>query len=136
MFGAPGRYTYEVPAADLYGKRRLDYTVTARDGENTTSLGPVRINLAEGEVAPVRISGKDGQFVRGTTRVTATSEGTPPSLELEGSALGTIAYLEREALFVFAATNTDAFSRNGLKNGHRSEERRVGQERVRTGGSR
>ena len=48
QFDAPNRYFYTVPDVDLYGKKWIDYTLVARDGNHTVTLGPVRVDLAGG----------------------------------------------------------------------------------------
>ncbi|WP_435772036.1 metallophosphoesterase [Nocardioides sp. SYSU DS0651] len=120
QFGAPDQYLYSIPEVDLYGKRWVDYTVTATDGTNETTIGPVRVRLAEGGAAPVRLDLEEGQYVGGPTRVTATTEGDPAALALDvdGSPVtATVPALEAAPYFAFEATSTDAFFRNGVKLG-------------------
>ncbi len=119
-FGAPDRYAYTIPAVDLYGKRWIEYTVTTSDGTNTSSLGPVRIELAGGPEAPVRLNVTDGQYVGGPTRLSATTAGDPGDLELavdDVPAAEPVPALEAAPIFAFEATNTDAFFRNGVRIG-------------------
>ncbi|WP_243231762.1 metallophosphoesterase [Microbacterium sp. CIAB417] len=113
---AADRYDYSVPAADLFGKRWIEYTVTASDGMQRTSLGPVRVALVDGEPAPVRLNLTEGQFVAGSVRVAATGDGV--RLEIDGTEVeGATPSLETGPVFAFEATNTDAFFRNGVKLG-------------------
>ena len=119
-FATPGRYGYSIPSVDVYGKRWLEYSVTAGDGSQSTTLGPVRLTLDETPDDPVRLNVADGQFVGGQTPVVATTDGDPASLSLEidGEKAGdTTPSLERAPRFAIEATSTDAFFRNGLKLG-------------------
>ena len=90
------------------------------DGSHTTTLGPVRVDLADGPRPPVRLNHADGDFVSGTTPITATADGDSPSLALsvDGRQVGDVVpSLEAAPRFAFEATNTDAFFRNGVKIG-------------------
>ena len=116
-FGAANRYLYAVPQADLFGKRWVEYTVTATDGSQTSTLGPVRVPLTDATTDPVRLNLTDGQFVSGQVRVQGTSDAAAGSLALtaDGSVLAaTTPSLEDGPIFAFEATNTDAFFRNGV----------------------
>lgn len=117
---AADRFSYAVPAVDLYGKAWVEYTVRASDGQNATTFGPVRVDLDDTGDAPVRLGVADGQHVGGATRVAATTTGDPAdlSLSIDGSEVDELtAALEAPALFAFEATNTDAFFRNGVRLG-------------------
>lgn len=119
-FTSAGRYEYSIPSVDVFGKRWLEYSVTAGDGLQTTTLGPVRLTLDSSPDDPVRLNVADGQFVGGQTPLVATTDGDPASLSLsvDGEPVGeTIASLERAPRFAIEATSTDAFFRNGLKLG-------------------
>ena len=119
-FDAPDRYQYTVPDVDLYGKKWIEYTLVARDGSHTVTLGPVRIDLEATEPAPVRLNISDGQYVGGATRIAATTSGDPADLDLAVDATSIVATtpaLEKPPIFAFEATNTDAFFRNGVKLG-------------------
>ncbi|GAA5146533.1 lamin tail domain-containing protein [Nocardioides marinquilinus] len=119
-FDAPDRYTYAVPEVDLYGKRWVEYTVRASDGRNETTLGPVRVDLVDGEPSPVRLNLEEGAFVGGETRLAATTDGDPAALELavDGEPVEPVVpALEAGPVFAFEATNTDAFFRNGVRMG-------------------
>lgn len=120
IFAAAGRYLYAIPEVDVYGKRWIEYTVTASDGAQTASLGPVRVTLDDSAVEPVRLNVADGQYVNGQTPVVATTDGDVQSLSLgiDGTAVtdGT-ASLEKAPVFAIEATATDAFFRNGIKLG-------------------
>lgn len=114
------RYLYTVPAADLFGKRWIEYTVVARDGVQEATLGPVRVDMVEGDRDPVRLNLADGQFVNGETRVAATTEGDPADLRLtidSQPVADATPSLETGPVFAFEATSTDAFFRNGVKLG-------------------
>ncbi|MBW8763229.1 MAG: lamin tail domain-containing protein [Microbacterium sp.] len=119
-FSAAGRYLYSIPAVDVYGKRWVEYTVTAGDGSQVSTLGPVRLTLDDSAEEPVRLNVADGQFVNGQTPVVATTDGDVGALELsiDGSTIadGT-ASLEKAPVFAIEATATDAFFRNGIKLG-------------------
>ncbi|WP_407318389.1 lamin tail domain-containing protein [Isoptericola halotolerans] len=116
-FGEEGAYVYDVPAVDVYGKAWAEYTLTASDGVRTSTLGPVRVDLADGEPDPVRLDVTDGQHVGGRTRVTATTAGAAAALRLavDGVEVAATPSLEAPAMFAFEATSTDAFFRNGVK---------------------
>ncbi|WP_261167023.1 lamin tail domain-containing protein [Microbacterium sp. Marseille-Q6965] len=119
-FDAANRFSYSVPTADLFGKRWIEYTIVASDGWQESTLGPVRVDLTEGDGDPVRINLADGQHVGGDTRVSATSDAGGPGvvLAIDGApAADPVASLETGPVFAFEATNTDAFFRNGVKLG-------------------
>lgn len=119
-FSAAGRYLYSIPSVDVYGKRWVEYTVTAGDGGQVSTLGPVRLTLDSADVEPVRLNVADGQFVNGQTPVVATTDGDVGALDLsiDGAQVadGT-ASLEKAPVFAVEATATDAFFRNGIKLG-------------------
>ncbi|MCR6688366.1 lamin tail domain-containing protein [Cellulomonas sp.] len=117
---APHRYAYAIPEVDLYGKEWVEYRVRATDGTRTTTFGPVRVDLRDGEPDPVRLDVTEGQHVGGATRVAATTDGDPAALSLaiDGEQVGApVPSLERAPVFAFEATSTDAFFRNGIKLG-------------------
>ncbi|MDD9205748.1 hypothetical protein PU560_04605, partial [Georgenia sp. 10Sc9-8] len=111
------RYTYSIPAVDTYGKQWIEYSVVASDGLQETTLGPVRVDLVDGEPDPVRLQPADGQVVTGETRVTGTTEADPAALDLtvDGESFpDTTSSLETSPVFALEATSTDAFFRNGI----------------------
>ncbi|MFC8681643.1 metallophosphoesterase [Microbacterium ureisolvens] len=120
VFEAANRFHYSVPAADLFGKRWIEYTVIASDGAQESELGPVRVDLVDGDPDPVRINLAEGQFVGGEVRVSATADtpGADVELVVDGEPIaGAVPSLETGPVFAFEATNTDAFFRNGVKLG-------------------
>ncbi|OJU42314.1 MAG: hypothetical protein BGN97_13005 [Microbacterium sp. 69-10] len=119
-FGSGDRYQYAIPAVDVYGKRWIEYTVTAGDGSQLTTLGPVRIALDDSPVDPVRLNVADGQFVNAQTPLVGTTDGDPGALRvgIDGEPVGeTVPSLERAPKFAIDATSTDSFFRNGIKLG-------------------
>ena len=119
-FTAGDSYTFSIPQADLYGKQWIEYQVTASDGHQTSTHGPVRIALRDGALDPVRVNVADGQFVTGETPLVATAEqGTQGlTLSVDGTPVAdTVQSLERAPKFAIEATATDAFFRNGIKLG-------------------
>ena len=91
-FESPDRFVYTIPSVDLYGKQWVDYTLEVSDGTHTTTLGPVRVDLADGPRPPVRLNHADGDFVSGGTPITATADGDPSSLALsvDGQQVGDV----------------------------------------------
>lgn len=119
-FESPGRLVHTVPAVDLFGKQWVDYTLEVSDGTHTTTLGPVRVDLADGPKAPVRLNHADGDFLSGDAPISATTDGDPAGLTLaiDGEPVAAaVSSLEASPRFAFEATNTDAFFRNGVKIG-------------------
>ena len=119
-FDSPGRYAYAVPAADLYGKKWVEYTVTASDGSQKSRLGPVRVQTGPAVTDPVRLNVTDGQFVSGTVPLRATTDGDVSKLGIaidDRPVAPVTPSLEAGPLFAFEATSTDAFFRNGVKLG-------------------
>ncbi|WP_349827396.1 lamin tail domain-containing protein [Brevibacterium litoralis] len=111
------RYTYSIPAVDTYGKQWLEYSVIASDGTQTSTLDRARIDLVDGDRAPVRLQPTDGQIVSGEVPVTGTTDGDPASLDLtvdDESFTDTTPSLETSPVFALEATSTDAFFRNGI----------------------
>lgn len=113
-------YRFTVPKVDLYGKKWIEYTVTASDGHQTSTLGPIRIALSDKDLDPVRLNVTDQQFVNGQTPLVATAQDGPEGLSLgiDGTPVtdGTSS-LEAAPKFAIEATDTDAFFRNGIKLG-------------------
>lgn len=98
----------------------VEYTLVASDGAAESTLGPVRVDLVEGEPDAVRINLADGQVLGGQARVSATADAGAQGLELtiDGAPVADpVASLETGPVFAFEATNTDAFFRNGVKLG-------------------
>ncbi|MFE6996448.1 lamin tail domain-containing protein [Microbacterium sp. NPDC057659] len=119
-FSAAGRYLYSIPAVDVYGKRWVEYSVTAGDGMLETTLGPVRIVLDDSPIEPVRLNVADGQYVNAQTPIVGTTDGDPGKLTtgVDGTPFGDARpSLERAPRFAIEATSTDSFFRNGLKLG-------------------
>lgn len=119
-FESPDRFVYTIPSVDLYGKQWVDYTLEVSDGTHATTLGPVRVELADGPRPPVRLNHADDDFVSGDTPLTATTDGDPSGLALaiDGQQVDDVVpSLEASPRFAFEATNTDAFFRNGVKIG-------------------
>ncbi|WP_194288731.1 metallophosphoesterase, partial [Ornithinicoccus halotolerans] len=112
-----GRYSHTIPAVDLTGKEWVEYTVTAHDRLGSTTTETRRVPVAGVDTSPVRLNLEDGQFVTGTTRVSAAGEEYPPAVDLSIDGVpvsATEESLEDEPWFAFEATSTDAFFRNGV----------------------
>ncbi|MBT0993305.1 lamin tail domain-containing protein [Cellulomonas sp. DKR-3] len=117
---APHRYAYAIPEVDLFGKEWVEYSVRATDGTHTTTFGPVRVDLREGDTDALRLDVTDGQYVGGEHRVAATTDDDPADLTVaidDEPVTDLVPSLERAPVFAFEATNTDAFFRNGVKLG-------------------
>ncbi|WP_229054336.1 lamin tail domain-containing protein [Aeromicrobium sp. Leaf350] len=115
----PLAYGTVVNAADVVGKQWFEYTVTASDGSNVTRTETRRVAVDGASSDPVRLNVKDGDFVGGTTTISAAGESYPPSLELsiDGSPVETRASLESTPYFVFETSQTDFYFRNGVRIG-------------------
>lgn len=119
-FGTADEYRHTIPQVDLFGKQWIEYTVSAGDGHQSSTLGPVRVALTNGELDPVRLNVNDGQYVSGQTPLVATSSDNVVglSLSVDGAAVNDgVRSLERAPKFAIEATATDAFFRNGIKHG-------------------
>ncbi|GHD13794.1 lamin tail domain-containing protein [Zhihengliuella salsuginis] len=113
------RYTYAVASADLTGKGWYEYTVTVSDGTRQTTTEPRRTPVDGASTDPVRLNVEDGQFVGGTTTVSAAGEEYPSPIQLsiDGNDVATRASLESEPYFVFEVSQTDYYFRNGVRIG-------------------
>ncbi|WP_411720547.1 lamin tail domain-containing protein, partial [Mycetocola sp.] len=117
--GADGIYRHVVNAADLIGKRWYEYTVTARDGSNTTTTETRRVPIEGVNTDPIRLNVTDGQYVGGGNTVIAAGDEFPSELELsiDGTAFETVPSLESAPTFVFEAGSVDTFFQNGVRIG-------------------
>ncbi|UFU08028.1 lamin tail domain-containing protein [Ruania halotolerans] len=117
--GPDDRYTHTVTAADLTGKSWYEYTLTITDGANEVTTEAVRVPIAGAVTDPVRLNVTDGEFVSGTTTISAAGETYPPELELsiDDAPVSTEPSLEDAPLFVFEVSQTDFYFRNGVRIG-------------------
>ena len=119
-FAAADQYRHTIAQVDLFGKQWIEYTVIAGDGHQSSTLGPVRVTLHDGQLDPVRVNVTDGQYVSGQTPLVATSQQNDPglSLSVDGNVVTDgVRSLEQAPRFAIEATATDAFFRNGIKHG-------------------
>lgn len=114
--GADDTYTYEVPEADLTGKRWYDYSFTVSDGTNNITTDTQRVTADGVSDAPVRLNLEDDQWVSGTTAVIGASDSLddPVEVSIDDQSVDTEASLEAEPVFAFETTQTDAYFRNGV----------------------
>ncbi|WP_084079486.1 lamin tail domain-containing protein [Demequina sp. NBRC 110057] len=113
--GEDGTYSVEIPAADTIGKREFTYRFTASDGFHAVTTAEATIDTNT-EVNPLRLNVADGDYVSGTTVVSASGDDVSDTLALsvDGAEVETFAELEDAPVFAFEATATDAFFRNGV----------------------
>ncbi|HCS60612.1 MAG TPA: cell wall protein, partial [Microbacterium sp.] len=116
-----GSYVHTIPSVDLMGKSWLEYTVTASDGTNVTTLETVRVPVLGASADPLRLNLEEGGFVGGTvndgvTTVIAGGEKFPAEIELDvdSEKLQTEASLESEPMFAFETSDTDYYFKNGV----------------------
>lgn len=116
---ADGRYRSVVNAADLIGKKWYEYTVTARDGPNTTTTETRRVPIAGANTDPIRLNVTDGQYIGGESTVIAAGDDFPSELELsiDGTPVETTPNLESAPTFVFEAGGVNTFFQNGVRIG-------------------
>ncbi|NWN87521.1 MAG: lamin tail domain-containing protein [Micrococcaceae bacterium] len=109
-------YTYELPEADLTGKRFYDYSFTVSDGTNELTTDTQRVTAEGVDDAAVRLNLDEDQWVSGTTAVIGASDSVdePVDLSIDDEAVDTTASLEAEPVFAFETTQTDAYFRNGV----------------------
>ncbi|MCC2594583.1 metallophosphoesterase [Tessaracoccus sp. OS52] len=116
--GTDDTYTFTIPAADLTGKRYYDYWVVAGDGTSETTTPSTRVALEGVNTDPVRLNVTDGEFVSGTTQLVVGTEGGNDgvSLSIDGDDVsgGLVPALEGKPVFVFEASQTDAYFQNGV----------------------
>ncbi|QOR69306.1 lamin tail domain-containing protein [Ruania alkalisoli] len=112
-------YRTTVSAVDLTGKSSYTYSLTITDGTNSQTTETVQVPVAGASTEPVRLNVTDGQFVSGTTSISAAGEAYPPTLDLaiDGTSVDTEAGLERAPQFVFEVSQTDFYFRNGVRIG-------------------
>src|SRR5699024_7022269 len=114
--GDDDTYTYEVPEADLTGKRWYDYSFTVSDGTNNITTETQRVTAESVNDAPVRLNLEEDQWVSGTTAIIGASESVDDQVDvsIDGQTVETEASLEAEPVFAFEVTQTDAYFRNGV----------------------
>ncbi|GAA1743823.1 lamin tail domain-containing protein [Aeromicrobium alkaliterrae] len=112
-------YGTVVHPADVAGKRWFEYVVEASDGTSVTRTETRRVLVDGASTDPVRLNVADGDFVGGTTTISAAGESYPPSIELaiDGTPVATRASLEQTPYFVFEVSQTDFYFRNGVRIG-------------------
>lgn len=117
--GEDGIYRHVVNAADLIGKKWYEYTVTARDGSNTTTTETRRVPLIGANLDPIRLNVTDGQYVGGDSTVIAAADDYPSEIELsiDGTPVDTAPSLESAPTFAFEAGGVDTFFQNGVRIG-------------------
>lgn len=113
--GADG-YQYDLQRVDLTGKRWYEYYFTAGDGSTEASTPVVRADLTGVDNSPVRLNVTDGQFVSGSTLLSAAGDSgaDPTSLAIDGRIVATNPELEFAPQFVFEATAVNTFFQNGV----------------------
>ncbi|PJJ73617.1 LPXTG-motif cell wall-anchored protein [Diaminobutyricimonas aerilata] len=113
-----GVFRFSLPAVDTIGKGRYDYRLTASDGDNLADTGAAAV-VSDTTPAPVRLSVENGAFLSGVQDLRATGETAPPALDLliDSTRVQTRIEVEREPVFAFEATATDAYFRNGVRMG-------------------
>src|SRR5690606_28095540 len=114
-------YAHTIPAVDLTGKSWFEYTLTASDGTNVTTLEAVRVPVRGASADPLRLNLAEGQYVGGAatdgvTNVVAAGEKYPAEIELDvdGSPLESEASLESEPMFAFETSDTNYYFKNGV----------------------
>lgn len=119
VVGSDGVYRHVVNAADLIGKKWYEYTVTARDGSNTTTTETRRVPVNGANTDPIRLNVTDGQYVGGESTVIAAGDDYPSELELsiDGTPVETTPSLESAPTFVFEAGGVNTFFQNGVRIG-------------------
>ncbi len=115
----PQAFGTVVHPADVAGKQWFEYVVEASDGTQVTRTETRRVLVDGASSDPVRLNVADGDFVGGTTTVSAAGESYPPSLDLtiDGVSVQTRASLESTPYFVFETSQTDFYFRNGVRIG-------------------
>ncbi|MDT9592830.1 lamin tail domain-containing protein [Nocardioides zeae] len=115
----PTAYRHTVHPADVAGKSWYEYVVVATDGTRTTTTEARRVDVAGANDDPVRLNVTDGEFVGGTTSISAAGETFPPELDLtiDEQVVETRPSLERSPHFVFEYSQTDFYFRNGVRIG-------------------
>ena len=118
-----GTFGYAVPAVDLVGKRSFEYFFTVSDGSNTVTTAPKTITVNGYDDAPVRLNVTDGQYVAGTTTLSAAANdaAAAPSITVDGATLPTVSSLESTPFFAFDAGGVNVFFKNGVRAGAKDD---------------
>nr|WP_244962876.1 metallophosphoesterase [Cryobacterium roopkundense] len=115
---AAGAYRHDLQQVDLTAKRWFEYFFTASDGRNDSSTPVTRVALTGVDDSPVRLNVTDGQFLTGTTVISAAGDAgpaaTPVSLSIDGAPVATQPELEAAPQFVFDVTAVNTFFKNGV----------------------
>ncbi|WP_104090147.1 MULTISPECIES: lamin tail domain-containing protein [unclassified Cryobacterium] len=113
--GADG-YRYDLQRVDLTGKRWYEYYFTANDGSKESISPTKRVDLTGVDNSPVRLNLTDGQFVAGSTMVSAAGDSSTDgmTLDIDGQTVITNPELEFAPQFVFEVTAVNTFFQNGV----------------------
>ncbi|MDO5025528.1 MAG: lamin tail domain-containing protein [Trueperella sp.] len=116
LLAVADQYSYEIPVADLTGKRWIEYSLAVTDGFNKVSTQTRRIAVAGINADPVRLNYEDGDWVSGVTDVIAATDSldNPATLSIDGVKVATEQSLEAFPTFAMEVTQTDIFFRNGI----------------------
>ncbi|MWV43273.1 metallophosphoesterase [Paenibacillus sp. HJL G12] len=117
-------YHYKLSAAELIGRKYVEYYFVVSDGVNETVSDPVKVAVTGGlSDAPLRLNVKDEEILKGTHIIKGTSESSGMAgvtLSLDGKKLPggmTTSGLENDAYFVFDAVNVDYYFKNAVTMG-------------------
>ncbi|TFD63166.1 hypothetical protein E3T39_00185 [Cryobacterium suzukii] len=113
--GADG-YRYDLQRVDLTGKRWYEYYFTASDGSTRASTEVVRVDLTGVDNSPVRLNVTAGQFIAGSTVLSAAGESSTGgmTLSIDEQVVPTSLELEFAPQFVFEVTAVNTFFQNGV----------------------
>ncbi|WP_146069487.1 lamin tail domain-containing protein [Cryobacterium sp. Y11] len=113
--GADG-YRHDLQRVDLTGKRWYEYYFTADDGSTESSTPVVRVDLTGVDNSPVRLNVTDGQFVAGSTTLSAAGDSSADgmTLSIDNQVVHTSPDLEFAPQFVFEVTAVNTFFQNGV----------------------
>lgn len=116
-------YHYNMSAADLIGRKTIEYYFVASDGINETRTETASIAVTGGvSNEPLRLNVKDQDILHGIQTIKGTSQigGADARLRIDGQALPEgelFAALEHDAYFVFEAVNVDYYFKNAVTMG-------------------
>ncbi|MBS5911805.1 MAG: S-layer homology domain-containing protein [Paenibacillus macerans] len=116
-------YHHKVYAADLIGRKFIQYYYVVSDGFNEVTSPEYKVEITGGpDQSELRLNLKDGDLLSGTKTVKGTAKtGGPDSVtfEIDGKPVteGTSAALEHDAYFVFDVKNVDYYFKNAITMG-------------------
>lgn len=113
--GSGDVYSTTIASGDLAGKSTISYRFTATDGVSTLAEESGTVTIERDDAGPVQLNVTEGQIVAGSLDIVASGDAGGTTVDVDGQTQQTSPSLPSQPTFLFEATNTDVFFRNGVK---------------------